>query len=312
MKKIKEAIINADPRMKGILVVMVAYIAIMATTLTTGATSQIEDYIQTVDIQLQDGENPTKDYLVRQDKVKNVFDELDIHLGNKDVVNKDLEYIVNKGDLLTITRVNEDVIEETQTVTSQQIVNYDGLHLFSTDVVQQGQNGEVKNTYKVTYENGREVRREILNSEVLTPVSDTIVSHGTVQPGAYFTGKLTTYGGDCNGCSGGSASGVKLSPTTGVNGSNSAKLTYNGQTYYCLAADPSIPFGTIIEIKNHNLSIESTAYGIVVDRGGAIKGNKIDIFKGSERGGTSYISGGTSNNTEFRIISVGSGRNFWK
>ena len=38
MKKIKEAIINADPRMKGLLVVMIAYIGIVATTLNAGAT----------------------------------------------------------------------------------------------------------------------------------------------------------------------------------------------------------------------------------------------------------------------------------
>ena len=91
-------------------------------------------------------------------------------------------------------------------------------------------------------------------------------------------------------------------------GSHSAKLSYNGGSYYCLAADPSIPFGTIIKITNHNLGIESTAYGIVVDRGGAIKKNHIDIFNGTEAG--KYFKGGTSNNTQFEIVSVGSGKNF--
>ncbi|WRK53208.1 3D domain-containing protein [Coprobacillaceae bacterium CR2/5/TPMF4] len=145
---------------------------------------------------------------------------------------------------------------------------------------------------------------------MISPATDTIIETGTLQEGAYFTGRLTTYGGDCAGGNGTSSSGIKLSPISGVQGSNSAKLTYNGRSYYCLAADPSIPFGTIIEISNHNLSIESTAYGIVVDRGGAIKGNKIDIFNGTEAG--KYFSGGTSNNTQFKIISVGSGKNFWK
>ena len=98
--------------------------------------------------------------------------------------------------------------------------------------------------------------------------------------------------------------------TTGVKGSHSAKLSYKGGSYYCLAADPSIPFGTIIKITNHNLGIESTAYGIVVDRGGAIKKNHIDIFNGTEAG--KYFKGGTSNNTQFEIVSVGSGKNFWK
>ena len=103
---------------------------------------------------------------------------------------------------------------------------------------------------------------------------------------------------------------LSLSPTTGVKGSHSAKLSYKGGSYYCLAADPSIPFGTIIKITNHNLGIESTAYGIVVDRGGAIKKNHIDIFNGTEAG--KYFRGGSSSNTQFEIVSVGSGKNFWK
>ena len=226
-----------------------------------------------------------------------------------DLLNQDLNYVVNDGDLIQITRINEANIDEVNTIASN-TVNTSGLELFTTKVTQQGQEGKVKNTYRVTYHNGKESKRELVNSEVIIPASDTIIETGKVQPGAYFTGKLTTYGGDCVGGNGTSSTGIKLSPITGVQGSNSPKLTYNGRSYYCLAADPSIPFGTIIEITNHNLSIESTAYGIVVDRGGAIKGNKIDIFNGTEAG--KYFTGGTSNNTQFKIVSVGNGKNFWK
>ena len=74
-----------------------------------------------------------------------------------------------------------------------------GLHLFTTEVVQQGQQGQINNKVKVTYENGKIVKKELLSSEVVTEKTDTIIAHGTVQPGAYFTGKLTTYGGDCAG-----------------------------------------------------------------------------------------------------------------
>lgn len=312
MKRIKQAIIEVDPRMKGIVVLMVAYLAIVVTTFTVGAASEIKDYIQTVDIQVQDGADPTKDYLVRQDKVSNVLKELNIELGDHDLLNKDLSYIVNKGDLLSITRIGEVDIEEYQEVSFDEI-HVDGLQLFTTKVTQNGSAGKVKNTYHVTYHNGQEVSREIVSSEVVADAQNTIVEHGTVQAGAYFTGKMTTYGGDCNGCGGNAATGISLNPSTGVNGSNTAKLSYNGGSYYCLAADPSIPFGTIIKITNHNLGIEDVAYGIVVDRGGAIKGNKIDIFVGSESGGTRYFSGGTSLNAYFEIVSVGNGsRNFWK
>lgn len=309
MKTIKQIISDADPRLKGVLVIMIAYVMVMATTITAGATQEIKGYKETIEIQYQDGAQEAKDYLVRQDSVKNVLKELDVTLGNKDTVNKDMSYIVQSKDLLQVNRISEEEVEEVQYVDSQTIETT-GLHLFTTEVVQQGQQGQINNKVKVTYENGKIVKKELLSSEVVTEKTDTIIAHGTVQPGAYFTGKLTTYGGDCAGGNGTSSSGISLSPSSGVKGSNSAKLSYNGGSYYCLAADPSIPFGTIIKITNHNLGIESTAYGIVVDRGGAIKKNHIDIFNGTEAG--KYFRGGSSSNTQFEIVSVGSGKNFWK
>ena len=309
MKTIKQIISDADPRLKGVLVIMIVYVMVMATTVTSGATQEIKGYKETIEIQYQDGSQEAKDYLVRQDTVKNVLKELDVNLGTKDTVNKDMAYIVQSKDLLQVNRISEEEVEEIQYVDSQTIETT-GLHLFTTEVVQQGQRGQINNKVKVTYENGKIVKKELLSSEVVTEKTDTIIAHGTVQPGAYFTGKLTTYGGDCAGGNGTSSSGISLSPTTGVKGSNSAKLSYNGGSYYCLAADPSIPFGTIIKITNHNLGIESTAYGIVVDRGGAIKKNHIDIFNGTEAG--KYFRGGSSSNTQFEIVSVGSGKNFWK
>lgn len=309
MKKINKIIKDADPRSKGLMIIMIVYLMVMATTITSGATNQIENYQETVEIQFKDGDSDAKDYLVRQDTVKGVLNELDVTLNEKDTVNRDMGYIVQSKDLLQVNRIKEEEIEEIQTIQSQTI-RTSGLHLFATEVIQQGQNGEVKNQVRVTYENNKVVKKELLASQVTVEKTDTIVANGTVQPGAYFTGKLTTYGGDCKGGNGKSSSGISLSPTSGVQGSHSAKLYYRGQSYYCLAADPSIPFGTIIKITNHNYSIESTAYGIVVDRGGAIKKNHIDIFNGTEAG--KYFRGSTSKNVRFEIVSVGSGKNFWK
>lgn len=309
MKKINKIIKDADPRSKGLMIIMIVYLMVMATTITSGATNQIENYQETVEIQFKDGDSDAKDYLVRQDTVKGVLNELDVTLNEKDTVNRDMGYIVQSKDLLQVNRIKEEEIEEIQTIQSQTI-RTSGLHLFATEVIQQGQNGEVKNQVRVTYENNKVVKKELLASQVTVEKTDTIVASGTVQPGAYFTGKLTTYGGDCKGGNGKSSSGISLSPTSGVQGSHSAKLYYRGQSYYCLAADPSIPFGTIIKITNHNYSIESTAYGIVVDRGGAIKKNHIDIFNGTEAG--KYFKGGTTSNVRFEIVSVGSGKNFWR
>ena len=148
-EKIKEAIINADPRMKGLLVVMIAYIGIVATTLNAGATNQIDNYVETIDVKVQDGNQDQKDYLIRQASVSSVLDDLKISVNPQDILNLDLNYIVNKGDLIQITRVNQADIDEMITVESN-TVNTTGLELFTTKVAQQGQNGQVKNTYRVT------------------------------------------------------------------------------------------------------------------------------------------------------------------
>ena len=205
MKTIKQIISDADPRLKGVLVIMVVYVMVMATTVTSGATQEIKGYKETIEIQYQDGGQETKDYLVRQDTVKNVLKELDVNLNAKDTVNKDMSYIVQSKDLLQVNRINEEEVEEMQYVSSQTIETT-GLHLFTTEVVQTGQQGQIKNKVKVTYENGKIVKKELLSSEVVTEKTDTIIAHGTIQPGAYFTGKLTTYGGDCAGGNGTSSS----------------------------------------------------------------------------------------------------------
>ena len=93
MKTIKQIISDADPRLKGVLVIMVVYVMVMATTVTSGATQEIKGYKETIEIQYQDGGQETKDYLVRQDTVKNVLKELDVNLNAKDTVNKDMSDI---------------------------------------------------------------------------------------------------------------------------------------------------------------------------------------------------------------------------
>ena len=121
MKKIKEAIIKSDSRMKGILVVMIAYTGIVVTTLNAGATNQIDNYVETIDIKVQDGDEAQKDYLVRQAAVSNVLEDLNVSLNPQDILNFDLNYILNNNDLVQITRVNEANVDVVDTVVSNTV-----------------------------------------------------------------------------------------------------------------------------------------------------------------------------------------------
>lgn len=309
-KKAKEVIASANSRTKSILAMACVYVIVMIATVSTGAVNQISDFIPTVDIKLQDGVQEEKSYLVKQDTVTNVLNELSVELGKDDTLNKEKDYVVQQDDLIEITRVETRTMSEVEDIPYETVEEGNGT--WTRTVVQEGKNGKVKKTYLITYANGKETNRKVIKEEIIEEAVNKVIRHGGISDGTTFTGRLTTYGGDCNGCGGTSSSGLKLSPSTGVNGSNSPYLTYNGTRYYCLAADRSIPFGTIIKISNHNLNTESTIYGIVVDRGGAITGNKVDIFNGSESG-QKYFGGSTSSNTQFEIVSVGSGSAyFWR
>ncbi len=324
MKFLKKNDIKPNSRLFGIIIALIVAMVVTTHVSQAGAALTLDNYVETVDISIQDGTAQPKGYLVKQDTVNNVLTELDYQLYGEDTVNKGLEAIVEKGDLLSITRVSRETKVEKQEVASPVTYEYSDT-VAKGGTIQQGIPGEITNTYEVVLQNGAEVEKTLILSKKTVKETTTVISKGkkpiTVSylPSSAefadgiksFTGILTYYGGDCAGCSGYAASGLPLLPTSGVNYSNTALLQYQGGSYYCLAADPSIPFGTIVKIENHNLSLNSTIYGIVVDRGGAITGTHFDIFYGSKD--NPYFSGGTSYNTKFTIVSYGSGsRNFWR
>lgn len=102
------------------------------------------------------------------------------------------------------------------------------------------------------------------------------VKEETIESINWITGEATAYWNakdTMNGETGVTASGYSLD-----NG-----IYYNG--YRILAMDSSIPFFTLVEIR---LGGSTTMTGIVLDRGGAIKGNKIDIVMSSYDECTSF------------------------
>lgn len=111
-----------------------------------------------------------------------------------------------------------------------------------------------------------------------------------------FDARITTYGVDCYGCggedgSGGTSAGVSLDVNAGVkmpDGSWQQGIKFG--RYYIVAADPSIPLCSTLEISNHGMSGSGISpdepfYAIVLDRGGAIKGGILDLYIGLESSG---------------------------
>ncbi|MCR6108809.1 DUF348 domain-containing protein [Bacillus sp. A301a_S52] len=191
------------------------------------------------------------------------------------------EKIVEETDI-NVIRVEKvtDVVEEAvdfATVTE----NDSSLEEGSEKVKQQGQRGKVEKHYEVVFENGEEVSRELVKEDVVEESEDRIVAVGTQQPvetvsrgsnsssgsgstnessssnNEWRTFTATAYTANCNGCSGVTATGIDLNANPNAN---------------VIAVDPNvIPLGSRVEVKGHGTYIAG-------DTGGAIQGNKIDIF----------------------------------
>ena len=168
-------------------------------------------------------------------------------------------------------------------------------------------------TYEMTYD-----QQGNLLSRVLVPYSTEVIeaqpivySYGSeVKEEAYFSSRrVTSYGADCNGCGGGTSSGIGLSTTSVRQSDGSWKegITYDG--YYLIAASQELPLCTIVEISDHKFNGQGLMPGepflaIVADRGGAVTGTTIDLFTGSE----AYPTVRNGKRSDVKVTIVGFGR----
>ena len=106
-----------------------------------------------------------------------------------------------------------------------------------------------------------ETPKEVVIQGVYSPNLEVA---STITPLATYVGKITAYGPDCYGCtSGRTASGQYVLE---------GNIYYNDPTFgniRIVAADKSIPFGSIIRINGLSIS-EDPILAIVLDRGGMI------------------------------------------
>ena len=181
LKKAKEIVVSANSRTKGIIAVACVYVVVMLATVTSGAVNQIKNFIPTVDIKLKDGIQEEKDYLVKQDTVSNVLNELNIELDKNDTLNKDKEEVVQQNDLIKITRV------ETKTKTQIETLEYStvtkGSGSWTKTIEQEGKNGKVKRTYLLTYANGKETNKKLIKEEIIEKPVDKVIRYGGVSDG---------------------------------------------------------------------------------------------------------------------------------
>lgn len=223
-----------------------------------------------------DGE--TVEVMTANNKVLNILDEYSIELDENDVVKPGANYWVGKNDTIEIKRVKQDTIVEKVAIPYERIVKYnDSMDKGKLKILQRGKDGEKEMEYQVVYEDGKEISRQLLEERVITPSANEVVEQGTAQYIATSRGELRF------------KKAITMSSTayhagfesTGKRpGDKGYGITRSGTQVRpgVVAVDPKvIPLGTKLYVKSLDGS-KDYGFASAEDTGGAIKGNKIDLY----------------------------------
>ena len=230
------------------------------------------------EIKLVDGQ-VEKSIFTTQTDVKGLIDSLNIKLKEEDRIEPRLEESVREGQVIKITRVTREVAVETQELPFQTVFkNNDSLEKGKTKKIQEGKKGLKEIKFEVLYEDGIEAEREVIEENIVEDAVNEIVEKGTLTMVATSRGDNIRY------------SKVITMNATAYDMSFQSTGKRPGDKYYgitasgtklrpgVVAVDPNvIPLGTKLYIE----SIDKTSdygYASAEDRGGSIKGNKIDLF----------------------------------
>jgi uncharacterized protein YabE (DUF348 family) len=204
-------------------------------------------------------------------KVEEVLAKAGIKIGGMDLVKPALSQLVQKETPIVINRIKEEIIIQKQTLAYQvEKKNDASLERGKRRIVQKGQNGIREDKIKVTYQDGQKIGQEVVETKTIKKPVNEVVAQGTMQ--------LASRGGSAE------KRGERFEYSKSLRVSASA-YTYTGNRTSTgtkpkvgtIAVDPSvIPLGS-------KLYVEGYGYGRAEDTGGAIKGNRIDLFMETER-----------------------------
>lgn len=219
-------------------------------------------------------------YLTKAKTYREFLEENHISLSSSDSTSEHPDTVLGKENTLTITRIQKfsgELNEEIPYTTRRYEDPY--LEKGKTKIVQQGQNGVKKIKCDIVYNNGVEVSRNVKSEYISKRPVEEVIAVGIA------TGKLATVGGDTFSykkvltCSA-TAYDLSFQSTGKMPGHPAYGITATG-TYAKLgtvAVDPRvIPLGTKMYIVSTDGSVVY-GYCTAEDTGGAIKGNKVDLF----------------------------------
>ncbi|MBF8983725.1 G5 domain-containing protein [Lutibacter sp. B2] len=219
-----------------------------------------------------------KDIMTANEKVKDILGEYNIVIDENDKVQPTLEETLADNQGIEVIRVYEEIVSDKITIPYKSVIKLsDALDKGKIQVLEKGKNGEKEVKYKVVYENGKEISKDVVEEKILVEAKDEVVQKGTAQYVATARGnvsirkavKMTATAYDLSYASCGKSPGDR-----GYGITRSGTKAGPG----VVAVDPRvIPLGTKLYVKSLD-GRKDYGFASAEDTGGAIKGNRIDLF----------------------------------
>lgn len=226
-----------------------------------------------------DNNGTVKTYKTSCKTVKELLSDLKIKVDDDDIVIPDLDTELKSEGKISIIKVDVKVIEKEVEAPFKTIKkkNKELTHKQSRILVQ-GVNGKNKVKCKEYYAGDKLIKEEVIHVETIVKPIDQIFEEGTKDVFTNDRGDFTA------------RKAIKMVATAYEAGPRSTGKRPGDKGYGItasgarakrgtVAVDPRvIPLGTKLYVKSLTPGVPDYGFAIAQDTGGAIKGNKIDLF----------------------------------